>query len=103
MSKVYAVCWGRASVNAEGNGDAFCNIHGVYWNLPDAQRGLEELRTKFVDEIVNDPELDEDDQAIARNYLRIYGSVKEGYFELDNNVCDVIEEIYLTIAETELN
>ena len=102
MSKVYVVCWGHAGVNEDGNGDAFCNVHGVYWNLEDAKQGLEELRAEFVDEIVNNPDYDEDDQAIARNNLQIYGSVEEGYFEMDYDNCDIVEETYLTIVEKEV-
>ena len=102
MYKVYVVCWGHAGVDDRGNGDAFCNVHKVYWNLCDAKVGLEELKNEFVDEIVNKPDFDEDDQAIARNHLQIYGSVDSCYFELDYDNCDIVEETYLTIVEKEV-
>ena len=100
--KVYVVCWGHAGIDDRGNGDAYSNVHGVYLNKEDAQRGLEELKDSFVDEIVNHPEFDEDDRARARSNLQIYGSVVDGYYELDNDVCDFIEETYLTLVEEEV-
>lgn len=102
MSKVYVVCWGHAGIDDRGNSTAFCNVHNVYWNLCDAQAGLEELKNEFVDEIVNNPDFDEEERERATKNLSIYGSVEEGYFELDNDVCDIVEETYLTIVEKEV-
>ena len=102
MYKVYVVCWGHAGVDDRGNGTAFCNVHNVYWNLRDAQAGLEELKNEFVDEIVNNPDFDEEERERATKNLSIYGSVEEGYFELDNDICDIVEETYLTIVEKEV-
>ena len=102
MSKVYVVCWGHATTDDRGNAQAYSNVHGVYSTLESAKTGLEELKNEFVDEIVNNPDFDEDDKAIARNNLQIYGSVEEGYFELDNDICDIVEETYLTIVEKEV-
>lgn len=106
MSKVYVVCWGHASQDDRGNSVAYGNVHGVYRTREEAEAGLEECKEDFVEEIVNDPDFDEEERERATQNLSIYGSVEEGYFELDNldnDVCDIADQTYIQIVETELN
>lgn len=99
--KLWVVHWSNASLDDDGNCSAFGNIHGAYTTLKEAQAGLVECKDEVVDGFINNPDLDEDDKSFARDNLRVYGSVKENYFEVDFDQCDVITETYISIAELE--
>ena len=51
------------------------------------------------DEIVNNPDYDEEDRALAAVNASIYGSVEEEYFEIDYFIGDIPCEIYIAISE----
>lgn len=103
MEKLFIVVWANANQDDRGNSKAYGNVHGVYRTLEEARAGLTKCKDEFVDEITNNPDFDEQDREYATRNLSIYGSEAEGYFELDNDVCDIIEETYIQIVETELN
>lgn len=106
MSKVYVVCWGNARQDDCYDTVAYGNVHGVYHSREKAEAGLEECKEDFVEEIVNNPDFDEEDRERATQNLSIYGSVEEGYFELDrlaSDACAIVEQTYIQIVETELN
>ncbi len=101
--KVYIVCWASASQDDEGNSSAYGNVHGVYRKLEDAEKGLLECKDQTYDEIINDPDFDEEER---KNYIEsteVYGSVKEGYFEIDYDSWDIRNEIRIEITEKEIN
>lgn len=103
MEKLFVVMWANANQDDRGNSVAYGNVHGIYRTREEAEAGLEECKDDFVEEIVNNPDFDEKDREYATQNLSIYGSVEEGYFELDNDVCDIVEQTYIQIVETELN
>lgn len=100
--KLFVVCWSNASLDDDGNSKAYGNVHGVYRTPEEAQTGLVACRDEFIDEILNNPDFNDFEKQCAQKNLKVYGSVAEGYFELDNDVCDFIEETYIHIVETEV-
>lgn len=100
--KIYVVCWGSASQDGEGNCSAYTGVHGVYTELKKAQQGLEDCKNEMYDEIVNDPDFDEEERQDVENSTEVYGSVKENYFEIDYDSWDIRNEIHITLVEQEL-
>jgi hypothetical protein len=97
FEKLYIVHWGSAGSDDDGNAKAYAGIHGVYSTLSAAQKGLEECKDVTYDEIVqsDDPE----ELEFNQSRTRVYGSVEEGYFEIDYDFADTTNEIYITITE----
>lgn len=102
MEQVYVVCWANASQDDDGNNSAFGNVHGVYHFLDDAKKGLEECRDEFIDDIINNPDYDEEDIEYAKANLSVYGSVEDDYFEIDYASCDTFSEIYINLVTKEI-
>ena len=102
MKKVYIVCWGAAGADDDGNAKAYSNVHGVYAFLDDAKKGLEECKNEYYDEIVNNPDLDEEARDYEKVNTSVYGSVNDDYFEIDYFLGDTPCEIYITLVEKEI-
>jgi hypothetical protein len=100
--KVYIVGWATASQDDNGNCSAYGNVHGVYTNHIDAKKGLVELKDEFYNDIVNNPDFDEEEAQYAKDHTQVYGSVEEGYFEIDYESWDVPNEIYVYLEEKEV-
>lgn len=94
MKKVYIVCWGSAGQDDDMHAKAYSNVHGVYAFLDDAEKGLEECKDEWYNEIVNNPD--------AEVNTSVYGSVNDGYFEIDYFIGDVPCEVYIHIVEKEI-
>jgi hypothetical protein len=103
MEKVYVVCWGSASSDDDGNAQAYSGIHGIYNSKDEALKGLEEYKDECYNDIVNNPDYDEEDRELAEVNISIYGSAEDGYFELDYFIGDTSCELYITIVEKEIN
>jgi hypothetical protein len=99
MEKIYVVHWGSAGIDDDGNAKAYAGIHGVYSTLTGAQLGLEVCKNENYNEIVNNPDYDEEDRELAKINASVYGSVEEGYFEIDYSIGDTPCELYITITE----
>jgi hypothetical protein len=99
MEKIYVVHWANASSDDNGNAKAFCGIHGVYSTLAGAQVALEACKNENYREIVYNPDYDEEDRECAEVNTSVYGSVAEGYFEIDYYAGDTSCELYITITE----
>lgn len=100
--KVYVVCWGNASQDDNGNCTANCNVHGVYTFPDDAKKGLVECKDEIINEMVNNPDFDEDDKAEMLNGIEVYGSVEDDYFEIDYESWDLKNEIRVELVIKEL-
>ena len=99
MNKLYIVCWGSAGQDDDGNSKAFCGVHGIYTDKPAALKGLVECKDVCYDEIVNNPDYDDYDAEQAKLTTRVYGSEAEEYFEIDYELADVTNEIYIRLEE----
>jgi hypothetical protein len=100
--KVYIVCWGNASQDDNGNCSANCNVHGVYTFLDDAKKGLVECKDEMYNEIVHNPDFDEDDIQSAKDSTEVYGSVEDDYFEIDYESWDIKNEIRIELVVKEI-
>jgi len=99
MENLYIVHWGSAGQDDDGNSKAFCGVHGVYTSKSEALEGLVECKEQLYEEIVHNPDYDEEDIELAQVNCSIYGSEKEEYFELDYFIGDTPCEVYITISE----
>ncbi len=96
MEKLFIVHWGSASSDDDGNAKAYTGIHGVYTNISEAQKALVECKDLTYDEVVQNE--DEEELEYAKANTSVYGSVEEGYFEIDYFIGDTPCEIYITIT-----
>ncbi len=89
MNKVYIVSWSSANLDDDGNAHAYNGIHNIYHMKEEAEKGLVECKDECCEEILEE--------------MQVYGSVKEGYFEIDYTLgCDSCE-MYIQIVEKEFN
>lgn len=102
MKNVYIVCWGSASQDDRGNAKAYSSVHGVYASLDDAKKGLEECKNECYDEIVNNPDYDEEAREYEKVNTSVYGSVEEDYFEIDYFLGDTPCELYINLVIKEI-
>lgn len=100
--KVYVVCWANASLNDNGDCSAHSGVHGVYSDRKKAKEGLVACKDECYDEIVYNPDYDEDDIEELKASTKVYGSVEQEYFEIDYASSDVPNEIYIQIVESEV-
>ena len=96
MKNIYIVHWASASIDDDGNAQAYAGVHGVYSALEAAELGLMECKDVTYDEVVQNEEPEMIQYAIDNT--RVYGSVKEGYFEIDYDFGAGPCEIYITIT-----
>ena len=97
MDKVYIVCWGSAGQDDDGNSKAYCGVHSVYAFMDDAKKGLEECKNECYNEIVDNPDFDEEDREEIKASTQVYGSVDDDYFEIDYELGGIPTEIYIKI------
>lgn len=81
MEKIYVVCWGHSSVNDDGNCVANCGVVGVYKSRDKAERALQVDLEAFKESILDGFDSEEVQEVL--DSMQTYGSVKEGYFEVD--------------------
>lgn len=98
MDKVYVVCWSSAGQDDDGNSKAFAGVHGVYVFEDDAKKGLEACKNEIYNEIVDNPDYDEEDREEVKANTQVYGSVNEHYFEIDYELGGIPSEIYIHIV-----
>lgn len=102
MKKVYIVCWGSSGQDDNGNALAYSNVHNVYTFLDDAKKGLEECKNEYYEEIVNNPDFDDEEKEYAKTNTFVYGSVEDNYFEIDYFIGDTPCELYINLVEKEI-
>lgn len=100
--KLYIVCWGSASLDDDGNARSYSGVHGVYANLDKAKQGLIDCKDECYDELVNDPDFDEEVREEIKSTISVYGSVGEGYFEIDYTLGTSPCETYINLVEKEV-
>ena len=97
--EVLTVVWSTGSCDDRGNAHSFAGVHGIYKSEATAQQGLEECKRDMLDEIYSN--LDPDDEfPDIRDEVKVYGSVKDGYFEIDYILGTEPVEIYIGITHS---
>lgn len=99
MEKLYVVCWGHSSVNDDGNCVANCGVVGVYKSRDKAESALQVDLEAFKESVVDG--YDSEDVQEVLDGMQIYGSVKEGYFEVDYPAAFNTMEYRVEIIEQE--
>lgn len=102
MEKIYVVCWGLASINDDGNSTANCGVVGAYLSRESAEEALKKDIKEFTDELVSDANYSEEEKLEVLESIQCYGSVEDGYFELDYDGWDVRNEYRVEIVEKEI-
>ena len=72
-------------------------VHGIYKTLAEAQKGLVECKDVTYDEVVQNE--DSETLEYAQQNTHVYGSVNDGYFEIDYDLGAGPCEIYIKITE----
>ena len=81
MEKLYIVCWGHASTDDDGNCVANCGVVGAYLSRQKAEKALKVDLEAFKESAIDGYD-SEDAQEVVDN-MQVYGSIEEGYFEVD--------------------
>jgi hypothetical protein len=95
--QVLTVVWSSGFCDDRGNAHSFANIHGIYKSEKSAQQGLEECKNEIYEDILNDLDPDNEFPDI-RDEVKVYGSVTDGYFEIDYTLGTEPVEIYIGIV-----
>jgi hypothetical protein len=98
--QVFNVVWGHGIYTDEGTLSTYAGVHGTYLTEVDAKKGLGECKQEFLDEVMNNPDLSEEDKESFRCNVQVYGSVNDDYFEIDYTNGDCPVEIYIQITHT---
>lgn len=99
MEKLFVVCWGHSSVNDDGNCVANCGVAGVYKTKKKAEEALKADLEAFKESVVDG--YDSEDVQEVLDSMQTYGSVKEGYFEVDYSGAFNTMEYRVEIVEQE--
>lgn len=99
--EVYAVVWGTGSCDDHGNAHAFSGVHGIYKSEASAKTMLEVCKNDILGDIKNDlnPDGDFPEYKEEAN-IQVYGSVEDGYFEIDYTIGTDPVEVYIQITHT---
>jgi hypothetical protein len=101
--KVYVVFWGSATHDCdEEDVYSYANVHNVYASLDRARDELVKLKDDFYDEIVNDPNFDEEDRDEVESNTFVKGSAEENEFTIDTTFGCTTQEISIRIIEKEI-
>lgn len=95
--QIFTVVWSTGSCDDHGNAHSFNGVHGTYKAEESAKRALVECKDETLQDIYND--LDPDgDYPELKEEVRVYGSVEDGYFEIDYTLGTEPVEVYIGIT-----
>jgi hypothetical protein len=99
--EVYAVIWSTGSCDDHDNAHSFCGVHGVYKSEESAKQALEACKDETLADIKNDLNPDGDYPEYEEEaHIQVYGSVEDGYFEIDYTIGTEPVEVYIQITHT---
>lgn len=102
MKKIWVVSWARALGGNETPVDAYAGTEGAYTSFGDALKAMTHCKDEFLKEIIAAVE-DSRDREVLEAGLRVYGSEREEYYEIDyTNPNNLPIEIYISVRETNL-
>ena len=99
---MFIVCWGASSCDDHGMAHANVGVHGVYYNRKVAEAGLLECKDQIIKDTIHD--LDPDGEAsdpLEALDIKVYGSLEEGYFDVDYTIGTDPCEVRISIEEVE--
>ena len=97
--EVYTVFWSTGSCDDHGCAHAFGGVHGIYKSEESAKRGLKECKDETLYDIYHDLAPDEELPS-TKEEVQVYGSVEDGYFEIDYTIGTEPVEVYIQITHT---
>lgn len=100
--QVFSVVWGRGAYSDDNSVNTYAGVHGLYRTEDDAKKGLEECKQEFLNEILNNPDLSDDDKESFKHNVQVYGSVVDDYFEIDYIMDECPVEIYIQITHSHI-
>ena len=95
--EVLTVVWSTGSCDDHGNAHSFNGIHGIYKSEASAKKGLEECKQEILDDIMESIDPD-NEMPELRAEVKVYGSVDDGYFEIDYTIGTEPVEVYIGIV-----
>lgn len=95
--EVLTVVWSTGSCDDHGNAHSFAGVHGIYKSEESAKRGLKECKDETLYDIYQSLDPDEELPSI-REEVQVYGSVDDGYFEIDYTLGTEPVEVYIGIV-----
>lgn len=98
--EVYAVVWGTGSCDDHGNAHAFSGVHGIFKSEASAKVALEECKQEIYDEALQAFAGDDEGTEDFKDEIQVYGSVEDGYFEIDYTLGTEPVEVYIRITNT---
>ena len=100
-NKLWVLTFGNASSDDDENANAFCGCVGIFNSELEAKRQMTAFKDDFIFGLTDELE-DEDDIAEIKNSIKVYGSEKEEFYEVDYTVDDITAECYIRIEEKEI-
>lgn len=99
--EVYTVLWSTGSCDDHDCAHAFCGVHGIYKSEESAKQALEACKDETLADIKNDLNPDDDmPECEEEAKVQVYGSVEDGYFEIDYTLGTQPVEVYIQITHT---
>lgn len=96
--EVYAVIWATGSCDDHGCAHAFNGVHGIYKTEATAKTFLEVCKNDILADIQNDLNPDGEYPEYEKEAdIQVYGSVEDGYFEIDYTIGTEPVEVYIQI------
>ena len=101
--KIYIVLWGSATHDYdEEEVYSYTNVHNVYTSLDKAREDLIKLKDEFYDEIVNNPDYEEEDREEVESQTFVNGSAEENEFTIDTTFGCTTQALSIRIIEKEI-
>ena len=99
--EVYAVVWSTGSCDDHGNAHSFNGVHGIYKSEKSAKKALLACKDDCLADVHADLNPDGDcPECEEEANIQVYGSVKDGYFEIDYTIGTDPVEFYIQITHT---
>ena len=81
---------------------SYTNVHNVYTSLDKAREDLIKLKDEFYDEIVNNPDYEEEDREEVESQTFVNGSAEENEFTIDTTFGCTTQALSIRIIEKEI-
>lgn len=100
-TKIYLIIWGSAYADDRGACNAYCGCENYFYNKERALKALTKCKDEYVEGLLEDAE-DEEERKELENYITVYGSESEEYYEIDCELFDIPSEHHIRLQEIEI-